>query len=108
MDILIIASLLAKFISQSVEVSKKIMDQDLELGFASVNCTPQYFCSQVDILNSKLATFEKSLLAKEYSMPLFLAAFDYYYQLFYTMNCSKTTIQSLSNIELSDGKFLGK
>lgn len=87
-------------------MSKRIIDQDLELGFASVNCTPQYFCSQIDILISKLNTFEGSIVAKEYSMALFFAAFDYFYQVFYTMNCSKTTIQSIPNIELSDGKLI--
>ncbi len=94
----------AQFIAKSVDASKKIIDQDLELGFASVNCTPQYFCSQIDILISKLGAFETAILKTEYSLPLFLVAFDFYYQLFYTMNCSKTTIQSLPNIELSDGE----
>ncbi|KAH9389798.1 histidine permease [Tyrophagus putrescentiae] len=93
---------ITQFIAKSVDASKKIIDQDLELGFASVNCTPQYFCSQIDILISKLGAFETAILKTEYSLPLFLVAFDFYYQLFYTMNCSKTTIQSLPNIELSD------
>lgn len=86
-----------------MDASKKIIDQDLELGFASVNCTPQYFCSQIEILISKLSSFEAAILKADYSLPLFLVAFDYYYQVFFTMNCSKTTIQTLPNIELSDG-----
>lgn len=94
--------IITQFISQSVEVSKRIMDQDLELGFASVNCTPQYFSSQVEHLISKLTPFENSILKKEYSIDLFMSAFHYFYQLFYTMNCSKTTIQNLPNLELSD------
>lgn len=81
------------------------MDQDLELGFASVNCTPQYFFSQIENLISKLNTLEESILRKEYSLDLFMSAISYYYQLFYTMNCSKTTIQNLPNIELSEGKI---
>ena len=83
----------------------EIMDRDLELGFASINCTPQYFSLQIENLISKLNMFEISILKKEFSIDLFMSSFHYFYQLFYSMNCSKTTIQNLPNIEISEGKI---
>lgn len=95
-------SMISKFSKHCVDVSKRIIDQDLELGFSSVNCTPQYFSSQIEILITNFGSFETCLLQTEYNMDLFNSALNYYYQLFYTMNCSKTTIQNLPNLELSD------
>lgn len=82
------------------------MDEELELGFASVNCSPQYFCSQVQILISKFDQFEKDIAAHDYTSNLFRSAFFYYYQIFYMINCSKTIIRNIPNIELSEGKIV--
>lgn len=80
------------------------MNEELELGFSSVNCSPQYFYSQLQILISKLDLYEKDILKNTFTPDLFLSAFYYYYQIFYMANCSKTVIRNIPNIELSEGE----
>nr|XP_027203419.1 huntingtin-interacting protein 1-like [Dermatophagoides pteronyssinus] len=93
---------IATLLNESTKISERLIDEEMDLGLLSVNCSPQYFSTQIQILITRFGDYEHSIQSKSYSINLFQMAFHYYYQLFYMINCSKTTIRSLSNIDLSN------
>ncbi|XP_046915882.2 huntingtin-interacting protein 1-like [Dermatophagoides farinae] len=92
---------IATLLNESTKISKRLVDEEMDLGLLSVNCSPQYFCTQIQILITRFSDYERLIQSRGYSIELFLEAFHYYYQLFYMINCSKTTVRSIANIDLS-------
>ena len=102
MAILCYKEIISYFCSQSVIVIKENLGENLELGFSTVNCTPQYFASQIQILLSFLDEFEVNARQQIYNFDLFKKAFAYFSQFQYVMICSRTTVQNIPNIESAD------
>lgn len=95
-----------KLMQHSVKLCKATMNKEIELGFTSVNCTPQYFCVQIETLQANLEQLQKCTNSRKFTTDLFDSSLGYFFQLYYLTNCAKTFIQTIPNIETSDGKCL--
>ncbi|UXI14589.1 phosphatidylinositol 4 kinase [Sarcoptes scabiei] len=95
--------------NKSCMIVEKLVKEDLDLVFLSINCSPQYFSSQIQILIAKFEDLEKIILADSHALftdnaetlLLFEMALVYYFQFFYMIDCSKTVIKCCADIELS-------
>lgn len=96
---------ITKLMHYSVHLAKATMNKEIELGFTSVNCTPPYFCAQIQKLQTNLEQLQKSTHFRKFTTDLFDTSLGYFFQFYYLVNCAKTFIQTIPNIEISDGKF---
>ncbi|KPM11720.1 hypothetical protein QR98_0102950 [Sarcoptes scabiei] len=54
--------------NKSCMIVEKLVKEDLDLVFLSINCSPQYFSSQIQILIAKFEDLEKIILADSHAL----------------------------------------